>query len=646
MSLAFILCFGLLGLQLEATPPAPAPPGNGGDVFGGKPGPFSAPAGGRPGESVGISPPPSVKETIDVDMLGQTRSAIGQLTSELACNDADERCALWAAQGECTANPGYMGQSCRRACLQCEDMPVAVFKELLEVVLMGLRSLWMGVSGSSWAQSRKGFEARMGNATSAVLSRFSSRSRVPSPSKYVANALEFLLTEYGAVSEELQSKPRQVAVSAPKGLYAVPQGSLEKAYFVLQNGVRMPLVGFGTWQLSGDECANAVAEALRAGYRHIDTAQGYFNAKAVAEGIRMSGVPRDEVFIVSKVSNYGDYEAGRVRGAIEAEIAALETTYIDLVMLHGRSQYEDHNLIAWRQLEELLSKGVIRAIGLSNFEVRAVQELSEHATVKPMYLQNKYDIYHSLGQYSATDEIRYCEENNIAFMSYSTLNKWPHKLDPLKDAFVATIARRYGKTEAQVLLRWALQMGAGVIPRSSNATRIRENIDLFDFALSETDMFLLNSAQHLIMSDMNYRVQGYSTIDFIGRVKTHKDLGPAISDPFYRSEEQKADKGAAEKPDPTQASVTFTNAGGTRFDMFWVGDDGKEISVGDVEPGESELISTYHGHTFMLRNSRGGLMSKVSVDRTKGAEQTVVVGGTNEGDARVTSSGTGPKDEL
>jgi methylglyoxal/glyoxal reductase len=200
-----------------------------------------------------------------------------------------------------------------------------------------------------------------------------------------------------------------------------------------------------------------------------------------------------------------DYAKGNVAVAVEKQLKQLQTTYIDLYMLHSPGRSDAETIMAWRQLETLLKQGVVRSIGVSNFDIRQLELLRKRATVQPMYVQNKLSIYHSNGQGAGDDELKYCREQGIVLMAYSTLSGYPYKLNPVKDAFVAHIAKKKGVSGAQVLLRWALQMGAGVIPRSSKAGRIASNLDLFSFELSAHEMQLLNSCQHLLMSSRNVR---------------------------------------------------------------------------------------------------------------------------------------------
>lgn len=267
-------------------------------------------------------------------------------------------------------------------------------------------------------------------------------------------------------------------------------GDIRQAAVALADGRQMPLVGFGTWQLLGQEVYDATLAALRSGYRHIDTAQAYMNEREIGLAIRDSGVRREDIFIATKISDPSEYPALEQRLAQQLE--ALGTDYLDLYMLHGPSDKAGQEA-AWRTLEALHDRGVVRSLGVSNFGPRELEEMLGVARVKPVYVQNKLSVYtpgeHANGDVSM---LAFARERGICLMGYSVINPWPGMLPPMEDPHVRAVADRYGRSPAQVLHRWALQLGAAVIPRSSSASRIAENARLFDFQLSDLDVRLLN----------------------------------------------------------------------------------------------------------------------------------------------------------
>lgn len=270
----------------------------------------------------------------------------------------------------------------------------------------------------------------------------------------------------------------------------------------LANGVELPVLGFGVWQLPPDGTTyQSVLWALEAGYRHIDTAQAYGNEHEVGRAVRDSPVPREEIRIVTKLSNTGEYTSARQR--FMQQLAALGTDYVDVYMLHSPGSTED-NEAAWRQLEQLYDEGRIRALGVSNFGVEQLEELFAFARVRPVYLQNKYSIYHP-GHYNEAGNseslMEWLNQHRMVMTGYSIIHP-AHAgfMSPMDDPHVRAIAERHGRTPSQVLHRWLLQLGAVVIPRSRRKERIVENSRLFDFALPDSDVRLLNGLATLVKS--------------------------------------------------------------------------------------------------------------------------------------------------
>jgi len=245
----------------------------------------------------------------------------------------------------------------------------------------------------------------------------------------------------------------------------------------LDNGVEMPRVGLGVYQARpGQETRRAVLEALRLGYRHVDTASIYGNEKDVGEGLRASELPRSEIFVTTKLWNADQGYDSALR-AFEASLARLGLEQLDLYLLHW--PVREHRLESWRALERLLADGRVRAIGVSNFMPRHLDELLGGAAVVPSV--NQIEISPFLQQ---RDVRAACERHGIVVQAYSPLTKGMRLDHPV----VVEVARRVGRTAAQVLLRWALQHDLVVLPKSSRQERIAENLALFDFELTQEDM--------------------------------------------------------------------------------------------------------------------------------------------------------------
>ena len=241
-------------------------------------------------------------------------------------------------------------------------------------------------------------------------------------------------------------------------------------------GVSMPMLGFGTFLNTGEACGRSVAEAIRAGYRLIDTAEAYGNEEAVGDGIRAGGIDRDELFLVTKV-NFKSYK--NARQAVENSLRLLGTDYLDLVLLHW--PFADY-YTAWRELEALHTAGRIRAIGVSNFEPDRLVDLIAYNRVKPAVNQIETHLY-CQRQTAHAWERKY----GVSHMAYAPLGQGKAN-EMFAEPAVRELAAKYGKTPAQVLLRRTVQDGVTVIPKSVHASRIRENIDIFDFALTAAEM--------------------------------------------------------------------------------------------------------------------------------------------------------------
>jgi diketogulonate reductase-like aldo/keto reductase len=283
---------------------------------------------------------------------------------------------------------------------------------------------------------------------------------------------------------------------------AVPTDGDKSHSVTLGNGFAMPVLGFGTWQLANDGTTyQTVRWALQLGYRHIDTAQGYANEQEVGRAIKDSGVPRSEICLVTKLSDAREFRSARRR--FEEQLALLGVEYVDIYMLHQPGDAEGRKQ-AWQQLEELYDEGKIKALGLSNFNIPLIEDLLSYARIRPVYLQNKYSIYQPGGRDEAESGeslMQWLAREQIVMTGYSIIHpEHGGYMSPLEDPHVKAIADRHKRTPSQILHRWLLQLGAAVIPRSTKYDRIRENGDLFTFALPETDMRLLNGIVSLFKS--------------------------------------------------------------------------------------------------------------------------------------------------
>jgi diketogulonate reductase-like aldo/keto reductase len=257
----------------------------------------------------------------------------------------------------------------------------------------------------------------------------------------------------------------------------------------LNNGVRMPALGFGVFQSSPEETAAAVSSALGVGYRHVDTAAAYFNERQVGEGLRRSGVDRDAVFIETKVW-VSDYGFDETRHAFDKATRKLGVDRIDLLILHQpASDRFDRTIAAYQALEKLLADGQVRAIGVSNFMRHHLDELLARTSVVPAVNQIELHPYFSQPDVQKADA-----EHGILTQAWSPIGGitfypgWgDDRRNVLEDPTIAAIAAAHGRTAAQVMLRWHLQEGRSAIPKSTNPGRIAENFDVFDFELTAAE---------------------------------------------------------------------------------------------------------------------------------------------------------------
>jgi diketogulonate reductase-like aldo/keto reductase len=265
--------------------------------------------------------------------------------------------------------------------------------------------------------------------------------------------------------------------------------------YILSNGVKIPAVGFGTWQTpSGEIAVQSVLSALELGYRHIDGAAIYLNEKSIGEALKATNIPREEIFITSKVWNTNrGYE--KAMHAFENTLADLQLDYLDLYLIHwpaNAKQYKDSwqqlNSDTWRALEDLYKAGKIKAIGVSNFLPHHLEPLMAGCDIMPMVDQVEFH-----PGYLQKETLDYCRQRNILVEAWAPLGRG--KL--LDNETLKSIASKYNKTVAQVCIRWCLQHGTLPLPKSVTPQRIKENLDVFDFIIEEQDMQQINGLPYL-----------------------------------------------------------------------------------------------------------------------------------------------------
>lgn len=249
-------------------------------------------------------------------------------------------------------------------------------------------------------------------------------------------------------------------------------------YVTLNNGVKMPMVGFGVFMLQGEECENAVTEAIQSGYRLIDTAQAYYNEEAVGNAIAKSGVARKELFITTKVW-LTEHDYDKARASVLESMRKLQTDYLDLVLIH---QALGNYYAAYHALEDLYKEGKLRAIGISNFSAERMADITEFTEVKPAVNQVETHPY-----FQQEFLHSWMQRLGIQHEAWGPLGEC-RLIQLLRTPLLIEIAKRHNKTVAQVMLRWNVQRGIVVIPKTSHVERMKENIDLFDFQLSDEEM--------------------------------------------------------------------------------------------------------------------------------------------------------------
>lgn len=255
--------------------------------------------------------------------------------------------------------------------------------------------------------------------------------------------------------------------------------------YMLSNGVSVPCVGFGTWQIkNGKATVDAVNSALQAGYRHIDTAAIYENEEGVGKAVRASGIAREEIFVTSKLWN-SQRGSQKPLTAFEKTLKTLNLDYLDLYLIHWPAtphqykNWQELNLETWRAFEAIYATGKVRAIGVSNFTANHLEPLIQAADIMPMV--NQIELHPGMRQEKT---VRFCRDHQIVVEAWGPLGRGQLLANPQLSA----IAANYNKSVAQVCVRWCLQHGCLPLPKSVNKSRIIENADVFDFVLSNDDM--------------------------------------------------------------------------------------------------------------------------------------------------------------
>ena len=261
---------------------------------------------------------------------------------------------------------------------------------------------------------------------------------------------------------------------------------------VLNNGVKIPQLGLGTWFIDDDQAADVVKAAVKIGYRHIDTAQAYGNERGVGEGIRTCGIAREELFVVSKVAaEHKTYE--EAMAGINETLEKMGLDYLDMMIIHSpqpwakvnqsEDRYIEGNRAAWKALEDAYMAGKLKAIGVSNFLIEDIESLLETATIKPMVNQILLHISNT-----PMELVEYCQKNNIVVEAYSPIAHG----EILNQPKIAAIAKKYGVSVPQLCIKYTIQLGAVSLPKTGNSEHMKSNAEL-DFEISAEDMDLLKN---------------------------------------------------------------------------------------------------------------------------------------------------------
>ena len=252
----------------------------------------------------------------------------------------------------------------------------------------------------------------------------------------------------------------------------------------LNDGHTIPQIGLGTASLNDETVAPVIVTAIEAGYRHIDTAYRYGNQRGVGKGIRDSGIDREAVFVTSKLD--GEFQGNdRAIAGLDECLRQLDMDYVDLLLIHWPLPQRDEYISTWKTFEKLLNAGKVRSIGVSNFKPAHLERLLAAATIRPVANQIQLS-----PRITRTDHVTYDNAHDIVTVAWSPLGQGKGLLD---EPILATIAATYGKTPAQVVLRWNIEQGIVAIPRSSNPARLAQNLDIFDFTLTADEIAAISA---------------------------------------------------------------------------------------------------------------------------------------------------------
>lgn len=436
--------------------------------------------------------------------------AAKQVLVMLECKDENEGCGSWAAGGECARNPGFMHGTCRKACGRCELQDEDA-RHALEVVAYATRNHYAGCAA---AQRRGDIRVPQCDGSSERLAAVLAITQEQARGKALQRFIEALAHELAASSAPITSGHMPRALGSAEGehpsspeMLAASVGTGSNARFVaLSDGGQMPAVGLGTWLTVGQACFDMVSAGLRAGLRHIDTSENYQNHEEIGRALKASSVPRAELFLADKLSFPQSYSAAGVRKAVSDSMSKLGVEYLDLYMLHSVGPSVSARHEAWQAMIDLQKAGTLRHIGVSNFGTAELRDLKAAFPANPpATLQSKFNPYHRgrTGNAGREDFHTVCAELGIIVTAYCPLNDWPSKLKAVDDVHVAAIAKRLGKTPAQVLLRWGVQLGMTMLTRSSREDRLTQATQIFDFSLTDSDMALISGLAWFVDAPTN-----------------------------------------------------------------------------------------------------------------------------------------------
>ena len=268
-------------------------------------------------------------------------------------------------------------------------------------------------------------------------------------------------------------------------------------YYTLSNGVRIPKLAIGTWQVPDGAAVESVGAAFRNGYRHVDSASSYKNEKGVGKAVRESGIPRAELFVTTKIpAEVKSYK--EAKESIQKSLENLNVNYIDLMLIHAPKPWKElfggsektyfkENIAVWRAMEEAYKEGKLKAIGISNFNIQDIQNLTDNCGIKPMVNQIKFHIGNTQDELTA-----FCQDNGILVEGYS-----PMSTGAVFDCdIIAEMAKKYGKSISQLCIRYVLQRGVLPLPKSTHEEYIIQNAKV-DFVIADTDMAYLNSRKNV-----------------------------------------------------------------------------------------------------------------------------------------------------